>query len=314
MVNKTAVVAVGGNALIADADHLAVVDQWDMVRETCQHIANMVTQGWNVVVSHGNGPQVGFILRRNELAASEIHTTPFDLIVADTQGSIGYMLQQALDNSLRTMGLNKSVVTIVTQVVVDKDDPAFQNPVKGIGSFMDEEKARQFEADGWTVAEDAGRGWRRLIASPKPLQIVEQDTIKMLLEQGIVVIAVGGGGVPVLRNPKGELRGAPAVIDKDRASGLLASGIGADLLLVATAVEKVALNFGQPDEQWLDRMTLAEAKTYLAEGHFKPGSMKPKIEAVIRYLESGGPQALIVDPPNIVRALNGESGTWITPA
>jgi len=252
-------------------------------------------------------------LRRNELAASEVHTTPLDIIGADTQGSIGYMLQQALTNALRETGLNKQVVTVITQVVVDKDDPAFHNPVKGIGGFMEEAKAREFEAEGWVVAEDAGRGWRRMIASPDPLQIIEQDVIKMLSDQGIIVIAVGGGGIPVIRNTTGELRGTRAVIDKDRATALLAVGINADLLLISTAVEKVAINFNKPDQQWLDRMTMAEAKQYMAEGHFAPGSMLPKIEAVIGFLEKGGPQALITDPPNIVRAINRETGTWITP-
>ncbi len=311
--SPTAVVAVGGNSLIKDKSHQAVEYQWEAVRETARHIAAMIQQGWNVVITHGNGPQVGFILRRNELAASEVHTTPLDIIGADTQGSIGYMLQQALGNSLHEAGLSRYVVTVITQVVVDKNDPAFQNPVKGIGGFMDEAKAREFEAEGWVVAEDAGRGWRRMIASPEPLQIIEQDVIKQLTEQGVVVIAVGGGGIPVVYNERGELRGTRAVIDKDRATALLASGINADLLLISTAVEKVALHYNEPGQRWLDRMTLAEAKQYMAEGHFKPGSMLPKIEAVVSFLEKGGPQALITDPPNIVRALSGESGTWITP-
>ncbi len=313
MAGKTAVVAVGGNALITDKSRTAVEYQWEAVRETSKHIVSMIQQGWNVVVTHGNGPQVGFILRRNELAAHEVHPTPLDMIGADTQGSIGYMLQQSIGNALRELGMEKDVATIVTQVVVDKDDPAFQNPVKGIGGFMDEAKAREFEAEGWVVAEDAGRGWRRMIASPKPLDIIEQKPIKTLVDHGVIVIAVGGGGIPVIRDERGNLTGARAVIDKDRASALLASRISADLLLISTAVEKVALNFNQPDQKWLDRMTLAEAKQYMAEGHFKPGSMLPKIEAVISFLEQGGPAALITDPPNIVRALNGETGTWITP-
>lgn len=311
--SKTAVIAVGGNALITDKSRQAVEYQWDAVRETVRHIASLIEQDWNVVITHGNGPQVGFILRRNELAASEVHTTPLDIIGADTQGSIGYMLQQALDNSLRERGLNKQVVTIITQVVVDRDDPAFQNPVKGIGGFMNEAKAREFEAEGWVVAEDAGRGWRRMIASPEPLQIIEQDIIKTLSGLGKIVIAVGGGGIPVVRNASGELRGVRAVIDKDRATALLAVGITADLLLISTAVEKVAINFNKPNQQWLDQMTIAEAKQYMAEGHFAPGSMLPKIEAVINFLEKGGPKALITDPPNILRAINGETGTWIIP-
>lgn len=308
---KTAVVAVGGNALITDKTKAAVEYQWDAVRETAKHIADMITQGWNVVVTHGNGPQVGFILRRSELAQHEVHPTPLDVIGADTQGSIGYMLQQALGNEFRHRGIEKSVATIVTQTVVDRQDPAFQKPEKGIGGFMDEGKAREFEADGWTVSEDAGRGWRRMIASPVPIRIVEQAAIEDLVSHGVTVIAVGGGGIPVYEDENGDLHGTRAVIDKDRATSLLANNIGADLLLISTAVEKVALNFNTPDQRWVDRMTLAEAKQYMAEGHFKPGSMLPKIEAIVSFLEKGGETALITDPPNIVRALNGETGTWI---
>lgn len=312
MTSKTAVVAVGGNALITEKSKTAVEFQWEAVRETAKHIADMIQQGWNVIVTHGNGPQVGFILRRNELAEHEVHPTPLDVIGADTQGSIGYMLQQALGNEFKRRGIEKTAATVVTQVVVDKHDPAFQRPEKGIGGFMDEARARQFEADGWTVAEDAGRGWRRMIASPEPLRIVEQPAIEGLVRQGMIVIAVGGGGIPVYEDENGELHGTRAVIDKDRATSLLASNIKADLLLISTAVEKVALNFNTPDQKWLDHMTLEEAKQYMAEGHFKPGSMLPKIEAIVSFLEKGGEKALITDPPNIVRALNGETGTWIT--
>jgi carbamate kinase len=258
---------------------------------------------------------VGYILRRNELAAHEVHPTPLDIIGADTQGSIGYMLQQALRNELNSRGIDRPVVAVVTQVLVDRDDPGFKNPDKPIGGFLEEEEARKFEADGWQVVEDAGRGWRRVVASPKPLEVIEQDAIQTLTDAGDIVIAVGGGGIPVVQNREGELRelsGVYAVIDKDRASALLAQEIGADLLLISTAVEKVALNFGKPNETWLDRMTLAEAKQYLAEGiHFAPGSMAPKIEAVIGFLENGGKQALITDPANIARALRSETGTFI---
>ena len=308
---KTAVVAVGGNALILDKNHKDVEYQFEAVRETAKHIVSMIEMGWNVIVTHGNGPQVGFILRRNELSAGEVHTTPFDVIGADTQGSIGYMLQQAIGNELRRRGIDRPVATIVTQTVVDRDDPAFQKPDKGIGGFMDEDKARQFEAEGWTVAEDAGRGWRRMIASPIPMRIVEQAAIQGLVAQGAVVIAVGGGGIPVTE-ADGKLSGARAVIDKDRATALLASAIQADLLLISTAVEQVAINFNTPEQEWLGRMSMQEAQRYMDEGHFKPGSMKPKIEAVIDFLSRGGEEALITDPPNIVRALNGETGTWIT--
>ncbi len=315
MKGKLAVVAIGGNSLITDKNHPDVPHQWDAVRETCRHLANMIEAGWTLVVTHGNGPQVGYILRRNELAAAEVHTTPLDLIVADTQGSIGYMLQQALRNELYSRGIRKPVVAVVTQVLVNRNDPGFQNPTKPIGGFLTEAEARQFEQEGWQVVEDAGRGWRRVVASPLPLRVIEQDAIQSLTQNGDVVIAVGGGGIPVVHNPRGELRqlsGVNAVIDKDRASSVLAQEIGADLLLISTAVEKVALNFGKPNEKWLDRMTLAEAKQYLAEGiHFAPGSMAPKIEAVISFLENGGQKALITNPPNIKRALAGETGTVI---
>ncbi|MCP4423646.1 MAG: carbamate kinase [Chloroflexi bacterium] len=316
MSEKLAVVAVGGNSLITDKNNPDVPHQWDAVRETCRHLADMIEDGWTLIVTHGNGPQVGYILRRNELASPEVHTTPLDIIGADTQGSIGYMLQQALRNELYSRGIRKPVVSVVTQVLVDKDDPGFQNPNKPIGSFMEEEEAREFEKDGWQVVEDAGRGWRRVVASPIPLRVIEQDAIKTLTDADNIVIAVGGGGIPVIHNTKGELRelkGVYAVIDKDRATSLLAKELDADLLLISTAVEKVALNFGKENEEWLDSMTLAEAKQYLAEGiHFAPGSMAPKIEAVVTFLENGGKKALITDPKNIARALKGETGTFIT--
>jgi carbamate kinase len=310
---KIAVVAIGGNSLIQDKSRPDVRYQWEAVRETTKHIAHMVEQGWNVVITHGNGPQVGFILRRSELAAGEVHTVPLDIIGADTQGSIGYMLQQALSNELRKRRIVRQVVTVVTQVLVDKDDPAFQNPQKPIGGFMAEGQARKFGEEGWNVVEDAGRGWRRVVASPTPLQIIELDAIRRLIEDDFVVVGVGGGGIPVVRNEKGELRGVYAVIDKDRASGLLAQGLHADLFLISTAVPQVAINFNKPDQEWLDHMTLPEAKEYLAEEHFAPGSMAPKIESVIRFLEAGGPQALITDPVSIGEALAGTAGTWITP-
>ncbi len=313
MSRKVAVVAVGGNSLIKDSQHQTVPDQWDAARETGKHIARMIAQGWDVVLTHGNGPQVGFILRRSELAAHELHEVPLDSCVADTQGAIGYMFQQVLMNEFRKMNMYKPVATVVTQVLVDRSDPAFQNPTKPIGSFMDEATARRRQAEGWHVIEDAGRGWRRVVASPKPLEILEQDVIKTMVDAGIIVIAVGGGGIPVIRNEQGDLQGIAAVIDKDLASSLLARNIKADLFLISTAVEKVALNFGQPNQVWLDHMTLAEAKAYMAEGHFKKGSMLPKIQAIIEYLEHGGKEALVTNPENIERALAGETGTRIVP-
>jgi carbamate kinase len=313
MPSKTAVIAIGGNSLIQDNNKRDVEYQWDAVRETCQHIACMIKDGWRVVITHGNGPQVGFILRRAELALHEVHGVPLDIIVADTQGSIGYMLQQALRNSLRVEGISQSVFSIVTQTRVDRADPAFSNPDKPIGGFMGAEEAEKFRAAGWTVVEDAGRGFRRVVASPKPLEIIELDAIRMALQNEYVVIAGGGGGIPVTRNDKGELRGVYAVIDKDRASSLLATGLGADLFMISTGVERVALNFNKPDQRELDRITLAEARQYMEEGHFGKGSMLPKIEAVVRFLERGGPQAVITNPQNIERALKGESGTWVVP-
>ena len=311
---KVAVVAIGGNSLIKDKEHQTVPDQFATTRETCVHIASMIEQGWDVVITHGNGPQVGFVLLRSELASHVLHTVPLDSCGADTQGSIGYMIQQSLYNEFLKRGMKKRAVTVVTQVVVDKDDPAFQNPTKPIGPFYTEEEAKRLAAErGWTVKDDAGRGWRRVVPSPIPREIVEQEAIKALIERGFVVIGVGGGGIPVVRQEDGSLRGVEAVIDKDYASSLLASGIGADLFLISTAVEKVALNYGKPNQVWLDRMTLAEAKRYLSEGHFPPGSMGPKIKAIIQFLEKGGKEALITSPENIERALAGETGTRIVP-
>ena len=314
MSNKIAVIAIGGNSLIKDKQHKTVQDQYLAAKETCEHIVTMIKDGWKVAIGHGNGPQVGFILRRSELAAGELHEVPLDVCGADTQGAIGYALQQNLANQFRQLGLSKSAVTVVTQVEVSSADPAFQNPTKPIGSFMDKEEAmRRKENDGWDVVEDAGRGWRRVVASPLPMRIVEEEAVKTLIAADQTVITVGGGGIPVVADEDGNLKGVAAVIDKDFASALLANVIGADLYIISTAVEKVALNFGKPNEKWLDSMTLAEAKQYLAEGvHFAKGSMAPKIQAVVNYLENGGKEALITNPENIERALAGKTGTRIT--
>lgn len=313
MTEKTAVIAIGGNSLILDKDHEDVGSQWVAVQETCKHIADMIERGWHLVITHGNGPQVGFILRRNELAAHEVHTTPLDVIGADTQGSIGYMIAQALGNEFIGRGIEQPIAAVVTQVLVDRNDPGFQNPTKGIGGFSTEEKARRFEKEGWRVIEDAGRGWRRVIASPEPIAIVELAAIRSLVDQGFIVIAVGGGGIPVIEDEDGRLVGTRAVIDKDRATSLLARELEVDLFLISTAVPQVAINFNKPDQKWLDRVTAAEAEAYYRQGHFAAGSMGPKIEAVLAYLKCcPRGQALITDPANIARALDGRSGTWIT--
>ena len=311
---KLAVVAVGGNSLILDEQHRKVQDQYAAACESMKHIASMIQSGWDVVVTHGNGPQVGFILRRSELSRHELHEVPLDSCGADTQGAIGYMFQKALRNEFKRRGIKKEAATVVTQVLVDRNDPAFQNPSKPIGSFMDEALAKQkHEQEGWNVVEDAGRGWRRVVASPQPKQIVEKATIDTLIKTGFTVIGVGGGGIPVVENEQGDLIGVEAVIDKDFASSLLANSLQADLFVISTAVEKVALNYNKPNQQWLEKLTLAEARQFQAEGHFAKGSMGPKIQAIIWYLERGGKQALITNPENIGRALAGETGTWLGP-
>ena len=315
--SKLAVIAVGGNSLIKDDKRVTVEDQVQALRETAQHIADMIEAGWDLAIGHGNGPQVGFILRRSEIAAKVegMHEVPLDVCGADSQGAIGYEFQQALQNEYHSRGIKKAAATIITQTLVDQTDVAFQKPTKPIGSFMDEPEARRRETEmGWSVVEDAGRGWRRVVPSPLPKKILELDAVKLLLNAGVTVITVGGGGIPVVDKGNGEYEGTAAVIDKDFASSLLAQEIGADLFLIATAVEKVAINFGKPEQKWLDKMTLAEAKQYLAEGtHFAKGSMAPKIQAIVWFLENGGKQALITNPENIGRALKGETGTWIVP-
>src|SRR5215210_5117037 len=315
MPTKLAVIAVGGNSLIRDNKRVTVEDQVQALRETAHHIVDMVEAGWDLAIGHGNGPQVGFILRRSEIAAKVegMHEVPLDVCGADSQGAIGYELQQALGNEFYKRGIDKGAATVITQMLVDKNDSAFQAPSKPIGSFMEEAEAKKREKEmNWSVVEDAGRGWRRVVPSPLPKKILELASVRLLLEAGVTVITVGGGGIPVVDKGNGEYEGTAAVIDKDFASSLLAQEIGAELFLIATAVDRVAINFGKPDQKWLDKMTVAEAKQYLAEGiHFAKGSMAPKIEAIIWFLENGGKQALITNPENIGRALKGETGTWI---
>src|SRR2546427_10703210 len=308
-----AVVAIGGNSIIKDEAHPTVAGEIEALGETCGHIAGMLAAGWDVVLTHGNGPQVGFSLLRSELAAHVVPPLPLDVLGAQTQGSIGYLLQQVLGNELRHRNIRKRVVTVVTQTVVDPHDAAFHRPTKPIGSFYRKEEAQRLQAErGWQMVEDAGRGCRRVVPSPWPAEIVERLVVKGLVHQAIVVIACGGGGIPVVREADGRLAGVEAVIDKDLASALLAQSIGADLLLICTQVERVSLNYGKSDQRDLDALTVDEAKRYLSEGHFPAGSMGPKIRAAIQFLEAGGAETLITSPAHLERALAGQTGTRIT--
>ena len=311
---KTVVIAIGGNSLIKDAKHQSVPDQYAAVVDTVRHITDLLERQYRVVITHGNGPQVGFILLRSEHSRGLLHQVPLDSIVADTQGALGYQLQQALENEFCRRGLKKSVATIVTQTLVDRTDPAFTNPDKPIGEFYTREQAgERMQVEGWTMAEDAGRGWRRVVASPKPVRIIEAEVVRHLVKDGYVVVAAGGGGIPVVTDEKGMLSGVPAVIDKDLASAVLANEIAADLLVISTSVEKVCLNFGKPGQQELDSMTAAEAQKFAAEGHFSAGSMLPKVEACVHFVRRGGREAVITCPGKLSVALDGGSGTRILP-
>jgi carbamate kinase len=310
---KLVVIAIGGNSLIKDAAHATVFDQYKATGETTDHIARIVAEGYRVVITHGNGPQVGFILLRSEMAKEVLHQVPLDTCGADTQGAIGYQIAQTLGNELRRDGLDRRVVAVVTQVVVDGTDPGFERPSKPIGPFYTEEAAQTHQQSGWVMREDAGRGWRRVVASPQPLEIVEEPAIRALLEEGVIVVAVGGGGIPVVRQANGDLEGIGAVIDKDWASCLLAKNLGAEMFLISTAVDKVAIHFGTPEQQELDEITVAQAKRYAAEGHFAPGSMKPKMEAAIDFIEHGGKRVIITQPHLLEDAIHGKTGTHIVP-
>ena len=308
------VLAIGGNSLIRDEAHRTVQDQWVLARETCHHIAQLVEAGHQVVVTHGNGPQVGFIVRRSELARHELHEVPLDSCDADTQGAIGYMIQQSLENEFQRRGMNRMAVAVVTQVEVARDDPAFLRPSKPIGSFLDEATAKVRAAqEGWAIAEDAGRGWRRVVPSPAPVRIVELEAIRTLVRAGFVVTAVGGGGIPVIRDEHGSLHGVEAVIDKDHASALLATALKADQFVISTAVDRVYLDFRSPAPRPIARMTVAQARQFLDDGQFGEGSMAPKIRALIQYLETGGPRAVITNPNNLEGAVAGTAGTALVP-
>lgn len=312
MQGKLIVIAIGGNSLIEDPKKVTVDAQYRAAEKTAHHIADIIEKGNRVVIVHGNGPQVGYILLRSEYARKILHAVPLDSCVADTQGAIGYQLQKALDNEFIARGMSNRAVTVVTQVEVDPADPSFGNPTKPIGSFMTEEDALEHQKNfGWAVKEDAGRGWRRVVPSPKPQSIIELDTIKFLSESGAAVIAAGGGGIPVIRDEEGALWGKEAVIDKDLAAAILAKSLKADAFIISTAVEKVCLDYNKPTQRSIDEMTTEEARKYSDEGQFAPGSMLPKIQAIVDYVESTGNLGMITDPEHIPSALKGEAGTRI---
>ncbi len=313
MIRKTIVVALGGNALIREGAQGTIEEQLNNARKSVRAVVGLVRQGHKVVVTHGNGPQAGVHLIRNEAGSGQVPRSPLNVIVADTQGSLGYMLAQCLHNALVEEGVERAVVTVVTQVVVDPRDASMKNPTKYVGPFYSAAEVESHVARGWIMKEDPGRGYRRVVPSPVPLDIVEKKTIRDLMNAEVIVIAAGGGGVPVERGADGRLSGVDAVIDKDRASALLASLIGADELLILTGVDKVAINYKKPDEKRFDRMTLADCDRYMAEGQFPKGSMGPKIEAACDFIRRGGGKVIITALENASAAVEGKAGTLIMP-
>jgi carbamate kinase len=313
MNRKTIVVALGGNAIIEEGTEGTITQQFANTRKSLTAIVGMIRDGHKIVLTHGNGPQAGVHLIRNEAASGQVPPSPLGVIVADTQGSMGYMIAQCLSNALVRQGVNKDVVTVVTQVEVDPADPSMDNPTKYVGPFYKAEQVEKLRERGWAIKEDPGRGYRRVVPSPMPLDVIEKGIIKDLIDDGKIVIAAGGGGIPVRREPDGTLEGVDAVIDKDRASALLANLIAADELIILTGVEKVAINYRKPGERFLDRMSVAECERYLAEGQFPKGSMGPKIEAACDFIRRGGLRVIITSMENATRAVEGQAGTVITP-
>lgn len=309
---KTIVLAFGGNAIVKSGEKGTRDEQWNNIKKTCAYVAELIKQGHRVVITHGNGPQAGNILIKNEIAKDAVPSMPLDVIVSNTQGAIGYAISQVMRNYFDSIGLEIPIVAVITQVIVSAEDPAYQNPTKFVGPFFSQEQAEDImKTKGHTMKEDSGRGWRRVVPSPEPLEIVEGKTIKKLLDEGCLVIAVGGGGIPVIRTDLG-LVGVEAVIDKDKAGQRLAQDVGADLLFLLTEVDRVCINFGKPEQKELSCMTIKEAQQYLDEGHFPAGSMGPKVEAGIRFAASGlNRLAAIVSLERANKVLSGESGTII---
>jgi carbamate kinase len=309
---QTVLAALGGNAILKHQERGTAAEQLANVRETCEHLVALIRDGYKVAITHGNGPQVGDILLKNERARDLLPPMPLDVCGAQSQGMIGYMLQQSMRTQLSQVGIEVPVVSLITQTIVDAADPAFRMPTKPIGSFYTASEAdRLREERGWTIVDDSGRGYRRVVPSPYPQEIVEKEAIRTLFDRGAVVIAVGGGGVPVVVTPEGRLEGVAAVIDKDFSAQVLGGDLGVEVLLMLTDVASIALNFGTADQVELDAMTLREAKRYLADGQFGVGSMAPKVEAAIRFVEAGGTKAIVASLAGARRALRGEAGTVI---
>ena len=312
MSNRTAVVALGGNAISKPGLPDTIPNQFEHTREALMGVLELVRRDYRLVITHGNGPQVGNALLRVELSRGKAPILPLGIIVADTEGGMGYMIEQCFQNVLKDAKILRDVVSIVTQVVIDKNDSNLTNPTKFVGQFYSEEDAKRLAAEsGWKVKADGNRGWRRVVGSPIPLEIINRASIKQLVESGVIVIAAGGGGVPVYREANGKCEGIDAVIDKDRASAVLARDIGAQELYILTSTDKVALNFNKPNQRDVDSMTVAEAESYAADGHFPPGSMGPKIEAALTFLKSGGERVVICALENLAQALDGKAGTHI---
>jgi carbamate kinase len=309
---KRIVIALGGNAIKQWNQQGTAAEQYENVKISCAHIVKIIQRGYQVVITHGNGPQVGALLLQQECSKDETPSMPLDVLVAMTEGSLGYVLQQNLLNQLRRKDVRRYVVTVVTQVLVDESDPAFKNPTKPIGPFLTREEAeRRRDQLGWIVKEDAGRGWRRLVPSPRPLRVIQRHMIREAARSGHIVIACGGGGIPIKKNPDDSYAGVEAVIDKDLTSSVLATDVGAALLIILTAVPQVFINFGTPDQRALGAVTLEEIEDLYAQGHFPAGSMGPKIEAVVHFLKSGGRRALITNPESLPSAIEGRAGTHI---
>jgi carbamate kinase len=307
---STVVLAMGGHAFIRQGEAGTHQDHERNARAICAMVMTLVERGHNLIIAHGNGPQVGNLMHQTEMARSEVPPLPLDALVAQTEGSLGYLLQQALLNELRRREIRRFVVTVVTQVKVDRDDPAFLEPTKPVGPFLTREEAEQRRDEyGWAIAEDIGRGWRRVVPSPRPVKVLQRDMIREAAEEGHIVIAAGGGGIPVAQDDHDNYVGVEAAIDKDLTASVLASEVGAHLLVILTAVDRVYLHFGTPESTPLGAVTLAECKRYIDEGHFPAGSMGPKVEAIYEFLKRGGRRGLVTSPEMLTAALDGEEGT-----